>query len=122
VKAAMQLWIDTATGISVDPVPEPRGHRLVFAMTPFPHRRVDFPVAARRCRNLIEKIAAGQFARGNRLGRCQQPGRSEGCNSLAMPGISRAPVIERKSFATPDDFQTCEIFEPMPKGAEPIWS
>ena len=29
-KAAMQLWIDTAQEFG-DPVPEPRGHRLVFA-------------------------------------------------------------------------------------------
>jgi predicted RNase H-like HicB family nuclease len=29
-KAAMQLWIDTAKEFG-DPVPEPRGHRLVFA-------------------------------------------------------------------------------------------
>ncbi len=30
VKGAMQLWIDTAKEFG-DPVPEPRGHRLVFA-------------------------------------------------------------------------------------------
>ena len=29
-KAAMQLWIDTAREFG-DPIPEPRGHRLVFA-------------------------------------------------------------------------------------------
>jgi predicted RNase H-like HicB family nuclease len=29
-KAARQLWIDTAREFG-DPVPEPRGHRLVFA-------------------------------------------------------------------------------------------
>ena len=29
-KAAMQLWIDTAREFA-DPIPEPRGHRLVFA-------------------------------------------------------------------------------------------
>ena len=29
-KAAMQLWIDSAKEFG-DPVPEPRGHRLVFA-------------------------------------------------------------------------------------------
>lgn len=29
-KTAMQLWIDTAREFG-DPVPEPRGHRLVFA-------------------------------------------------------------------------------------------
>jgi len=29
-KEAMQLWIDTAREFG-DPIPEPRGHRLVFA-------------------------------------------------------------------------------------------
>jgi predicted RNase H-like HicB family nuclease len=29
-KAAMQLWIDTANEFG-DPIPEPKGHRLVFA-------------------------------------------------------------------------------------------
>jgi predicted RNase H-like HicB family nuclease len=29
-KAAMQLWIDTAKKFG-DPIPEPKGHRLVFA-------------------------------------------------------------------------------------------
>jgi predicted RNase H-like HicB family nuclease len=29
-KAAMQLWIDTARDFG-NPIPEPRGHRLVFA-------------------------------------------------------------------------------------------
>jgi predicted RNase H-like HicB family nuclease len=29
-KTAMQLWIDTAREFG-DPVPEPKGHRLVFA-------------------------------------------------------------------------------------------
>ena len=29
-KAAMQLWIDTAREFG-DPIPEPKGHRLVFA-------------------------------------------------------------------------------------------
>ena len=29
-KTAMQLWIDTANEFG-DPIPEPKGHRLVFA-------------------------------------------------------------------------------------------
>ena len=29
-KAAMQLWLDTAREFG-DPIPEPKGHRLVFA-------------------------------------------------------------------------------------------